>query len=384
MTGKTALRLFVALTSLSANAALESGNFGEENNGVRSSIMGTQTNQNLGMMFVLNQWYTLTRPVTLNPTEVVAQDGSIVKGAANRPLGLDGGINYYVVSEANGLVTIAFDLEGQDDPKNPLPFEMTVKASELGMGQAELVALNANGDVVDGLSEVEVAADEEQYDNTDVASNATDFSARRRRYYRSGRSAGRSSKKAVRRRGGRGRSRSAGEFLRMPSKNGMSFCMGEVRINAKHVCDEVMPVIGKAADGLAAYKKLKWVEINLGEKNWSAYPKCTACFWDGGRSDCSTGYCGHTALKGGGNSWVGAGVRANPRLADQNYCVWKGRRGRRYQFCRKPYRFQGCVVAPKYAPKELVEKAAAAEAARAANANAPKAAVEATAIEYPL
>lgn len=382
MTGKTAIRLFVAFTSLSANAALETGNFGNDSNVSRSNLLGTQINQNSGMMFILNQWYTLTRPVTLNPTEVVAQDGTVVKGAANRPLVLEGGIDYYVVSETNGLVTIAFNLEGQDNPQNPLPFEMTVRASELGMGQSALVALNPADpydDVTDGLSEVEVAA-EDQYDDTEIASNATDFSARKRRAYRAGRSSGRSRHAA--RRGG---SRSAGEFLRMPSRNGMSFCMGEVRINAYHVCKEVMPVIGKAADGLTAYKKEKWIPIDKGE-NWSAYPKCTACFWDGGRSDCKGGYCGHTALKGGRNTWIGAGERVNPRLADQNYCVWKGRGKGRYKFCRKPYKLQGCVIHPKWADNETIEKAAAAEAAKNSNkaASAPATTADAMAVDYPL
>lgn len=353
MTGKNALSLFVALTSLSANAALESGNFDDKSSGARSNLLGTQVNRGQGMMFLLDQWYTLGRPVTLYPIEVVAQDGSIVKGAANRPLVLDGGIDYLVVSEVNGLVTIAFNLEGQDDPSNPLPLEMTVRASELGMGQSSVVALNEEDpydDVTDGLSgEIEVAADEEQYDDTEIASNATDFSARKRRVYRSSR--GGRSKQAYRRgrsgrsrqaRGGGGTSRG---FLRMPSRGGMTFCLGEVRINAKHLCQQVMPVIGRAAVGYEAYKAKGWTPIDKGQ-NWAAYPKCTACFWGGGRQDCSGGSCGHTALKGEGNMWVGAGVRAVPRLPDRSGCSRKGRRGR--GVCRKPYVFHGCVVAPGY------------------------------------
>lgn len=360
MTGKTALRLFVALTSLSAHAALESGNFEDNSNNTRSNILGAQINRGQGMMFLLDQWYTLGRPVTLNPVEVVAQDGSIVKGAANRPLVLDGGIDYLVVSEVNGLVTIAFNLEGQDDPQNPLPLEMTVRASELGMGQASVVALNEEDpydDVTDGSSgEYEVAADDEEYDDTEVASTATDFSARRRRVYRSARGGGRSRQAVRRGRSGRGREARAGRsarrgggggggrgFLRMGSRGGMTYCLGEVRINAKHVCGQVMPVIGKASIGYEAYKAKGWTPIDKGS-NWSSYPKCTACFWGGGRQDCSGGSCGHTALKGDGNMWVGAGIRAVPRLPDQSGCKRRGRR----VVCRKPYVFHGCVVAPGY------------------------------------
>jgi hypothetical protein len=298
------------------------------------------------MSFLLNQWYTLTRPVTLNPIEVVEQDGSTDSTAA-RSMVLDAGLDYFVVAEENGLATIAFNLEGQDDDENPLPFEMTVKTSELGMGQSVLVSLNEEDpydEVTDGLSgeELQIASEEDEFDDTAVASNAKNVGARKRRVVRSKRGhrvakrAARGSHKA-RRGGGSG-------FLRMPSRNGMTYCLGEVRINAKHICGQTMPMISRAANGYDAYRAAGWKPINMGS-NWSSYPKCTACFWGGGRTDCKGGACGHTALKGGGNMWVGAGVRAVPRLSDRKGCS-RSRRGK--VVCRVPYKFHGCVVAPGF------------------------------------
>lgn len=123
-------------------------------------------------------------------------------------------------------------------------------------------------------------------------------------------------------------------------KRGMTYCLQDVRLYAGRNCGVRPPVIERAADARAVYLKTgKWVKIS--RRSWSAYPKCTACFYGGGRQDCGprrTTACGHAAIKTGSVNWKGAGTRKVPGLRDQNV---------NRPVKRRPYKFQGCII-PKH------------------------------------
>jgi hypothetical protein len=120
-------------------------------------------------------------------------------------------------------------------------------------------------------------------------------------------------------------------------KSTMTYCLQDVRLWASANCKAKVIRTEKAADARKKYLATgAWEPINLGSK-WSKYPVCTACFYGGGRQDCSGGTaCGHAAIKISANKWKGAGIRTVPGLPDRNG-VFKGIK-------RRPYKFQGCII----------------------------------------
>lgn len=127
-------------------------------------------------------------------------------------------------------------------------------------------------------------------------------------------------------------------------RKGMTYCLQDVRLYAGKNCGVRPPVIERAADARSVYLKTgKWVKIS--RRDWASYPKCTACFYGGGRQDCgprNKTACGHAAIKISSTKWKGAGVRTVPGLRDQT--VNKPIR-------RRPYSFQGCII-----PKHIARK----------------------------
>lgn len=288
-----------------------------------------------------NHWFNLERTLTVYPLAYANSDGVEVNSMTNRPLVLVEGTQFLVVKKdhADKQITLAFNIEGQnDDQENPLPAEITIAMSDLG--SAHLSPIVYEGFDEDG--EESIAADEADdalaelpiFAETDIAGRGGARRARSGKTLRMTKASG----------GGGGVD---GRVIRVRSKNGMTMCLAEVRVNAKSICGQSMPTIERAALGYDAYKSAGWKPISF---NPSASPVCTACFWKGGRTDCSGGTeCGHASLKIGANSWIGAGIRPMPKLPDQNGCSKK--RGR--TVCRVPYRLDGCLTAPGVANPEV-------------------------------
>ncbi len=127
----------------------------------------------------------------------------------------------------------------------------------------------------------------------------------------------------------------------------MTYCLRDVRLFASSKCGAKIYQTARAADAYNGYLRTgAWVKIKRG--SWKAYPKCTACFYGGGRQDCrakgsKSTACGHAAIKINANQWKGAGVRTVPGLPNKNG-TFNGVR-------RKPYQFHGCLVPKKFAKK---------------------------------
>ncbi len=118
----------------------------------------------------------------------------------------------------------------------------------------------------------------------------------------------------------------------------MTYCLRDVRVYASSSCKTKIARVAQAAHAYNAYIGTgAWTKIS--RKNWKDYPRCTACFYGGGRQDCKGGSCGHAAIKIDANRWKGAGVRTVPGLPDRNG-TFNGVR-------RKPYQFHGCLVPKK-------------------------------------
>lgn len=116
----------------------------------------------------------------------------------------------------------------------------------------------------------------------------------------------------------------------------MRYCLRDVRIYASQHCSATVVIVERAAIAMQAYLATgKWRTITRAA--WSEFPKCTACFYDGGRQDCDGGTsCGHTAIKTGRNRWKGAGVHSAPNIIDKDESY--------YLVERTPLVFQGCII----------------------------------------
>jgi len=291
-------------------------------------------------------WYTAEQQFKIKPTEVIGMDGRPLNGLVNRDFIIQRGTDLNIVSinPNDQTVELGFNNEGQSEAGlNQLPFSMKVHYKDLDPSLLSLVVYDdsvnddedlAEAEEMDALSEVSPALG----DALDVAR-------------RGGR--GRNRNGILRQRRSQSRSMRAGRALRTSGtrvqrvfgRNGMTMCLAEVRVNAKGICGQTMPVIGKAADGYNAYVNAGWRPVAYDPSNNSV---CTACFWGGGRTDCSGGPCGHAALKvannGTARDWIGAGFRNPPALPDRYGCSRAGRRGKRV--CRVPYTAARCAVAP--------------------------------------
>jgi len=279
-----------------------------------------------------NQWFNLERTLTVYPLSYANADGVDVASKISQPLVLIEGTQFLVVKKDadKKRITLAFNLEGQDDDQeNPLPAEITVEMNDLVPAHVSPIIFEG----IDEDGEEAIAADEADdalaelpvFAETDVAGRGSVRRARSGKTLRVKKSPA---------------SGVNGRVIRVRSKNGMTMCLAEVRVNAKSICGQTMPTIERASLGYDVYKAAGWKPIAY---NPSASPVCTACFWKGGRKDCSGGSeCGHASLKIGANSWIGAGIRPQPRLPDQNGCRKKGR----HMVCRVPYRLDGCLAAP--------------------------------------
>lgn len=294
-----------------------------------------------GAEFERNHWYNIEKSAVVYPTAYADAEGKEVASKVNQPLMLVEGTEFLVVGVdiKKRQATIAFNLEGQDsDDENPLPSEITVSLDDLNGGHSVPISFekpganNASVDADDADDQQELTFLEQMgISNTDFAGPGRARRARRGRALRTEAAPD---------------GRVSGRVVRVQSKNGMSMCLTEVRINAGTICGQVMPKTERAADGYNLYKGAGWTPTAFDP---DASPICTACFWKGGRTDCSGGTeCGHASLKigdknsRGGNQWIGAGIRPIPQLPDHEGCSKK----HGHTVCRVPYELEGCLVAP--------------------------------------
>lgn len=284
--------------------------------------------------FVANEWYSLERSVMVRPFEVVNQEGEVDVTMSGQVFTLEKGTDFTVV-EVKGRgdrLVIGFNLEGQDNlEENRLPMQIEVEARELMNGRPTFLEF----DLLDDSDNDEFASDQElaEAEGEDVMSE-TDVAGRSRA--RRSRGGVRAKKKFVIGRG-------TGRVIRVPSRNGMTYCLAEVRLNSKSICGQTMPVIPRAAIGYDVYRSRGWQPVPA---DYASAKTCTACFWGGGRLDCRGGACGHTALKLPNGLWIGAGIRAYPALPNQNGCSYKRTRRGTRKVCRVPYSSPRCLLAP--------------------------------------
>lgn len=316
-----------------------------------------------------NHWFNLERTLTVFPVSYANADGGEVVSKINQPLLLVEGTQFLVVNKdaEKKQITLAFNLEGQDDDQeNPLPAEITVEMSDLASAHVSPIVYegeDASEESMQADIEDDALADQPFFAETEVAGRGNVRRARSGKGLRVRQTPAHASSGA--------NAGVAGRVIRVRSKNGMTMCLAEVRVNAKSICGQAMPAIERASLGYDLYKSAGWRPI---EFNPTVSPVCTACFWKGGRTDCSGGAeCGHASLKIGPNSWIGAGIRPQPQLPNESGCHKKGK----HMVCRVPYRLDGCLTAPGVAnpaADKTADKAAEqAKTAAGSNTTAPAA-----------
>lgn len=282
---------------------------------------GPATNSASLNHLMTNQWYNLEAGAVVYPSDYIDDQGAADQTRLHQPLALSQGTQVLVVAvdHAQSTATLAFNLEGQDDDEdNPLPSQVTVDLKDLSSAHPNLISF-------EGFEGTDASAKADLDDDDAVAASA-EFA--KKKNIKSG--------SALRQ-----KSTGSGRVIRVRSKGGMTMCLAEVRVNAGSICGQTMPSISRAAQGYDLYKSKGWTPVAFDPKNAKL---CTACFWKGGRKDCSGGVeCGHASLKIGANQWIGAGIRPVPQLPNQNGCK-RGKNGRKV--CRVPYRLDGCLLAP--------------------------------------
>lgn len=281
--------------------------------------------QNLSTPTVQNgDWFTAEKEFTLKPSDAMGTDGRTMGELIGRDYKILRGtdINIVNIDEANKKAEIAFNNEGQD-PLNTekLPFSLTVDLRDINPAILSKIQFDESDEFPDD--------DDEQITGVDQILEVA-----------------RGKRRAVRSRSGVTRPRVArsggasGRVIRVFGRGGMTMCLAEVRVNAKSICGQTMPTIGRAAQGYEVYKAAGWRPV---EYSPNSNPVCTACFWGGGRTDCGGQACGHAALKIRQGAWIGAGIRTPPELPNQSGCK-RSVRGKKV--CRVPYVRHGCLVAP--------------------------------------
>ncbi|MBX2993270.1 MAG: hypothetical protein KF681_00550 [Bdellovibrionaceae bacterium] len=281
--------------------------------------------QNLSTPTVQNgDWFTAEKEFVLKPSDAMGTDGRTMGDLIGRDYKILRGtdINIVNIDEANKKAEIAFNNEGQD-PLNTekLPFSLTVDLRDINPALLSKIQFDESDEFPDD--------DDEQITGVDQILEVA----------RGKRRAVRSRSGVTRPRVARGGS-TAGRVIRVYGRGGMTMCLAEVRVNAKSICGQTMPTIGRAAQGYEVYKAAGWRPV---EYSPNSNPVCTACFWGGGRTDCGGQACGHAALKIRAGAWIGAGIRTPPELPNQNGCK-RSVRGKKV--CRVPYVRHGCLVAP--------------------------------------
>jgi len=236
--------------------------------------------------FLVDQLHVAKRSAAIQVEQAFDDDGSEIQELTGQFIDVAAGSLLSVTDESSDgrFVTLSFDLEGmmaEGKDVSELPNLVKVNAFELSKLDLSMVTETAMGD---GTGEIIIP----------------EFLA------------------------GKGKGRAK-----------MTYCLRDVRVFASGKnCRAKIARVSLARQGYAAYLATgDWKKIS--KKDWKSYPVCTACFYAGGRQDCSGG-CGHTAIKINSNQWKGAGIRTVPGLPDHN--------GYHKGVLRRPYKFLGCIV----------------------------------------